>query len=154
MKLKINGKEMELDDRYTDDLLLWGLRDGLGLKGTRFGCGIGQCGACTVHIDGEPVRACQTPISMLDNAEIRTIEGLSDQTDGTPHPVQQAFIDHQVPQCGYCMSGQMMSAVALLEKHSNPTDAEIDAAMRGNLCRCGTYVRIRQAIHAAAGGAA
>ena len=154
MKLKINGKEMTLDDRYTDDLLLWGLRDGLGLKGTRFGCGIGQCGACTVHIDGEPVRSCQTPISMLDNAEIRTIEGVSDQTNGQPHPVQQAFIDHQVPQCGYCMSGQMMSAVALLEQKPNPTDAEIDAAMRGNLCRCGTYVRIRQAIHAAAGGAA
>ena len=152
MNLKINGKEMVVDERYADDLLLWTLRDDLGLKGTRYGCGIGQCGACTVLINGQPARACQTPLRSVEAADIRTVEGLSDPASGTLHPLQQAFIDHQVPQCGYCMSGQLMSAAALLESNPNPTETEIDSAMRGNLCRCGTYARIRQAIAAAAGG--
>jgi aerobic-type carbon monoxide dehydrogenase small subunit (CoxS/CutS family) len=120
------------------------------MTGTKFGCGIALCGACTVHVDGTPARSCQLPVSSLAGKDITTIEGIS--ADGS-HPVQQAWIAEQVPQCGYCQSGQIMSAVALLAKTKNPTDADIDAAMSGNICRCGTYQRIRRAIHRAAGGA-
>ena len=127
--------------------LLWVLRDTLNMTGTKFGCGMALCGACTVHIDGEPARSCITPVSSIEGKKITTIEGLSD--DGS-HPVQKAWIEEDVPQCGYCQSGQIMSAVALLAKKPKPTDAEIDDAMNGNLCRCGTYQRIRKAIHRAA----
>ncbi len=127
--------------------LLWVIRDVLGMTGTKFGCGIAQCGACTVHLDGVPVRSCSTPLSAVGTKKVTTIEGLS--PDGS-HPVQQAWIELQVPQCGYCQSGQIMSAVALLESKPQPTDADIDQAMNGNICRCGTYQRIRAAIHRAA----
>ena len=127
--------------------LLWVLRDIMNLKGTKYGCGIGQCGACTVHLGGMAVRSCLTPASAADGQTITTIEGLS--PDGT-HPLQLAWQEIDVPQCGYCQAGQLMSASAMLEKKPNPTDADIDAAMNGNLCRCGTYLRIRQAIHKAA----
>ena len=140
------------DKNYTVDVdpkmpLLWVIRDFVGLKGTKFGCGIAQCGACTVHLEGTPVRSCSLPISAAAGKNIITIEGISENID---HAVQKAWIEMQVPQCGYCQSGQIMSAVALLKKKPNPTDADIDAAMRGNLCRCGTYQRIRSAIHRAA----
>ncbi|HKP30157.1 MAG TPA: (2Fe-2S)-binding protein [Gemmatimonadales bacterium] len=147
--LRINGKDVNVD-AAPDTPLLWVLRDSLAMTGTKFGCGIAQCGACTVHVDGTPSRSCQLPVSALAGKEITTIEGIS--ADGS-HPVQQAWIAEQVPQCGYCQSGQIMSAVALLSKTKNPTDADIDAAMSGNVCRCGTYQRIRRAIHRAAGGA-
>ena len=147
--LRINGKDVNVD-AAPDTPLLWVLRDSLAMTGTKFGCGIAQCGACTVHIDGTPSRSCQLPVSALAGKDITTIEGIS--ADGS-HPVQQAWIAEQVPQCGYCQSGQIMSAVALLAKTKNPTDADIDAAMSGNVCRCGTYQRIRRAIHRAAGGA-
>ena len=147
--LRINGKDVNVD-AAPDTPLLWVLRDSLGMTGTKFGCGIAQCGACTVHIDGTASRSCQLPVSALAGKEITTIEGIS--ADGS-HAVQQAWIAEQVPQCGYCQSGQIMSAVALLSKTKNPTDADIDAAMSGNVCRCGTYQRIRRAIHRAAGGA-
>jgi isoquinoline 1-oxidoreductase subunit alpha len=127
--------------------LLWVIRDVLNLRGTKYGCGIALCGACTVHINGEPVRSCVTPISSVVGKRVTTIEGLS--TDNK-HPVQQAWIDEDVAQCGYCQAGQIMSATALLAKHPNPSDAQIDAAMDGNICRCGTYLRVRQAIHKAA----
>ncbi len=127
--------------------LLWVLRDSLNMTGTKFGCGMALCGACTVHINGEAARSCITPISSIEGKKITTIEGLS--ADGS-HPVQKAWIEEDVPQCGYCQSGQIMSAVALLAKKPNPTDLEIDDAMSGNLCRCGTYQRIRKAIHRAA----
>ena len=126
--------------------LLWVLRDTLGLTGTKFGCGIAACGACTVHLDGVAVRACQTPAQTVAGKRITTVEGLS--ADGS-HPVQAAWIEIDVPQCGYCQSGQMMSAAALLDRTAKPTDAEIDRAMRGNICRCGTYSQIRTAIHRA-----
>jgi isoquinoline 1-oxidoreductase subunit alpha len=129
--------------------LLWVLRDTLGLTGTKFGCGMQLCGACTVHINGQPARSCGTPISSVAGKNVRTIEGLS--ADGASHPVQQAWIEADVPQCGYCQSGQIMTAAALIDKpNSRPTDADIDEAMRGNLCRCGTYQSIRRAIHLAA----
>jgi isoquinoline 1-oxidoreductase subunit alpha len=144
--LTVNGRASTVDVP-ADMPLLWVLRDSLDLKGTKFGCGMAQCGACTVHLDGEPTRACVTPVSMVGSKKITTIEGLS--TDAT-HPVQQAWLAHDVPQCGYCQAGQIMSAAALLVKKPNPTDADIDTAMAGNLCRCGTYVRIRAAIHDAA----
>ena len=144
--LKINGKDVPVDVA-PDTPLLWVLRDALGYTGTKFGCGIGQCGACTVHLDGQPARSCQVPLSAVTGKAITTIEGLS--ADGS-HPVQRAWIQEQVPQCGYCQSGQIMSAVALLAKTPKPTDADIDAAMSGNICRCGTYQRIRKAIHTAA----
>ena len=147
--LRINGKDVSVDVE-PDTPLLWVLRDALSMTGTKFGCGIGQCGACTVHVDGQPARSCQLPVGGLGTREITTIEGLSE--DGN-HAVQQAWIAEQVPQCGYCQSGQIMSAVALLAKTRNPTDADIDAAMSGNIRRCGTYLRIRRAIHRAAGGA-
>ncbi len=133
--------------------LLWVLRDELGLTGTKFGCGIGLCGACTVHVDGQPIRSCLLPVEAIEAGQtIRTIEGLgpaADRPDISLHPVQQAFLDVQVPQCGWCMSGQIMSAVALLEHNPAPTEKDITEAMEGNLCRCGTYQRIRRAIHQA-----
>ena len=133
-------------DVPSDTPLLWVLRDVLDLRGTKYGCGVGQCGACTVHLDGAPARSCQTPVSAVNGAHITTIEGLS--PDGA-HPVQQAWQEIDVPQCGYCQAGQLMSAAALLERNPAPTDADIDIAMNGNLCRCGTYLRIRRAIHRA-----
>jgi len=146
--LRINGKDVTVDVA-PDTPLLWVLRDSLGMTGTKFGCGIGQCGSCTVHVDGEAVRSCLEAVSGLAGKSITTIEGLAD--DGS-HAVQKAWIAEQVPQCGYCQSGQIMTAAALLAKKPNPTDADIDEAMT-NLCRCGTYQRIRRAIHVAAGGA-
>ncbi len=146
MKLTVNGRSSTVDV-LPDTPLLWVLRDVLNLHGTKYGCGIGQCGACTVHLGGQAVRSCMTPVSAAANAPIMTIEGLSH--DGS-HPLQQAWRDVDVPQCGYCQTGQIMSAAALLVKHPNPTDADIDTAMNGNVCRCGTYVRVRQAIHKAA----
>lgn len=147
--LRINGKDVTVE-AAPDTPLLWVLRDNLGMTGTKFGCGIAQCGACTVHVNGEAARSCQLPVGGLAGKDITTIEGLSE--DAT-HPVQQAWIAEQVPQCGYCQSGQIMSAAALLARTQNPSDEQIDAAMSGNLCRCGTYQRIRAAIHRAAGGA-
>ena len=146
LRLKVNG-EVRRFDGDPEMPLLWYLRDDLNLKGTKFGCGMGLCGACTIHLDGNPVRGCLTPVSAAANGSVTTIEGLS--TDGT-HPVQAAWEELDVPQCGYCQAGQMMSACALLNNKPKPTDAEIDAAMDGNLCRCGTYLRIRAAIHKAA----
>ena len=146
MKIKLNGSLFEVgDDKEMP--LLWALRDIAGLKGTKYGCGIGSCGACTVHIDGEPTRSCQTLLGDVEG-EVTTIEGISN--DEQLHAVQQAWIDQQVPQCGYCQSGQIMSAVSLLRDTPNPTDEDIDEAMSGNLCRCGTYPRIRAAIKQAA----
>jgi len=147
--LTVNGKEWEVTGVDPSTPLLWVLRDRLGLVGTKFGCGGGYCGACTVHVDGSPTRACITPVSTITGQEITTIEGLAEQ-DGALHPLQQAWVDHDVPQCGYCQSGQIMSAAALLATNAMPSDADIDAAMSGNLCRCGTYQRIRKAIHTAA----
>jgi len=146
IKLQVNGKNQQFDGD-PDMPLLWMLRDELNLKGTKFGCGMGLCGACTVHLNGKSIRSCSTPASAAANAAITTIEGLS--PDGS-HPVQVAWQDLDVPQCGYCQAGQMMSACALLAKTPKPTDAEIDTAMNGNLCRCGTYLRVRAAIHKAA----
>jgi aerobic-type carbon monoxide dehydrogenase small subunit (CoxS/CutS family) len=145
----VNGRSVE-STAAPDTPLLWVLREDLGLTGTKFGCGIGSCGACTVHLDGVAVRSCQTPVSAVAGKRILTIEGLSD--DGE-HPLQLAWIEEQVPQCGYCQSGQIMAAAALLATSPNPTDADIDTAMSGNICRCGTYQRIRTAVHRAAGGA-
>jgi isoquinoline 1-oxidoreductase subunit alpha len=144
--LKVNGQTLETD-ASPDTPLLWVLRDHLGLTGTKFGCGKSLCGACTVHIDGSATRSCVTLLSTVGDKEIRTIEGLS--TDRS-HPVQKAWMELDVPQCGYCQSGQIMSATSLLAQNPAPSDAEIDAAMSGNLCRCGTYPRIRAAIHRAA----
>ena len=132
-----------------DTPLLWVLREELELTGTKFGCGMAQCGACTVHVDGAPTRSCVTPVSAVSGRQITTIEGLK-SADGALHPVQQAWIEEQAPQCGYCQSGQIMSAAALLKNNPRPTDADIDAAMRGNVCRCGAYGRMRKAIHRAA----
>ncbi|HEX6049098.1 MAG TPA: (2Fe-2S)-binding protein [Gemmatimonadaceae bacterium] len=147
---KVNGKSTTVDVA-PDMPLLWVLRDVLDLKGTKYGCGIGQCGACTVHINGTPTRSCQRPMSRVQGVEVTTIEGLSD--DGS-HPVQRAWEAVDVPQCGYCQAGQIMAAAALLKRTPNPTDAQIDTAMNGNICRCGTYLRIREAIHKAAATAA
>lgn len=144
--ISVNGQAREVDADPAMPLL-WVLRDVLGMTGTKFGCGIAQCGACTVHLDGNPVRSCVTPWSAVGAKKVTTIEGLSDSGN---HPVQQAWVEMQVPQCGYCQSGQIMSAAALLETTPKPTDAEIDQAMAGNICRCGTYQRIRAAIHHAA----
>ncbi len=142
----LNGKSQTLD--VSPDMpLLWVLRDTLNLTGTKFGCGMALCGACTVHIDGEAMRSCVTPISGVAGKKVTTIEGLSSNNS---HPVQKAWIEEDVPQCGYCQSGQIMSAAALLAQKAHPTDAEIDEAMSGNICRCGTYQRIRKAIHRAA----
>jgi len=145
-KLIVNGKPASVDVP-ADMPLLWVLRDVLDLKGPKYGCGIAQCGACTVHVKGEPMRSCILPVSSVAGQEIRTIEGLS--TDGS-HPVQRAWCDLDVPQCGYCQAGQMMTAAALLASKPRPTDEDIDAAMAGNVCRCCTYVRIRGAVHKAA----
>jgi aerobic-type carbon monoxide dehydrogenase small subunit (CoxS/CutS family) len=146
IRLKVNGRQYSIQV-LPDTPLLWALRDNLGLTGTKFGCGIGLCGACTVHVNGEATRSCITPVSSVVGKSITTIEGLS--ADGS-HPVQKAWIAADVPQCGYCHPGQIMSAAALLAKKPSPTDADIDAAMAGNICRCGTYQRIRRAIHRAA----
>ncbi len=145
IKLKVNSKNytIEADPKMP---LLWAIRDLVGLTGTKYGCGIAQCGACTVHLAGTPIRSCSVPVSAAANKDILTIEGLS--TDNT-HAVQQAWIQEQVPQCGYCQSGQIMSAVALLNKNANPSDREIETAMQGNICRCGTYPRIKKAIKTA-----
>jgi aerobic-type carbon monoxide dehydrogenase small subunit (CoxS/CutS family) len=150
ISLNVNGRVLRAEVE-PDTPLLWALRDGLGLTGTKFGCGMAQCGACTVHLDGEPIRSCVTPVSAVGDRKITTIEGLS--PDGS-HPVQRAWVAEQVPQCGYCQSGQIMTAAALLAKTPRPTDEDIDRAMAGNICRCGTYQRVRKAIHAAASGGA
>jgi len=147
-KFSVNGVERVVDMNPSTPLL-WVLREQLKLTGTKFGCGIAQCGACTIHLDGAPVRSCSTPLAAAEGATLTTIEGVAAE-DGTRHPVQDAWIEHQVPQCGYCQSGQIMSAVALLRDTPDPTDADIDAAMSGNICRCGAYGRIRQAIKTAA----
>jgi isoquinoline 1-oxidoreductase alpha subunit len=150
INLVVNGREQEVD-ASPDTPLLWVLRDSLGLTGTKYGCGQGVCGACTVHLDGQAVRSCTLPVSQVAGREITTIEGLSASGD---HPVQQAWLAENVSQCGYCQPGQIMAAAALLVENPHPTDDDIDAFMSGNLCRCGTYQRIRRAIHraAAAGG--
>jgi isoquinoline 1-oxidoreductase alpha subunit len=147
LEITVNGISRQLDVE-PDTPLLWVVRDELKLKGTKFGCGMAQCGACTVHLDGVPIRSCVTPISSLAGRSITTIEGIG-EAQGSLHVVQQAWIEEQVPQCGYCQSGQIMSAVALLEKTPQPTDEDIDKAMAGNICRCGMYGRIRKAIHSA-----
>lgn len=146
LTLKVNGKR-RIVDVSEDTPLLWVLREHLGLTGTKYACGIGQCGACTVHINGEPMRSCALPVSVVEGANIVTIEGLS---KGGDHPVQEAWKEVDVPQCGFCQAGQIMTAASLLEKKPNPTDTDIDTAMAGNICRCGTYNRIREAIHLAA----
>lgn len=148
IKLNVNGRAAEMDVD-AEMPLLWAVREQLGLTGTKFGCGASLCGACTVHVDGEAVRACQTPVGDVEGLSVTTIEGLA-ADDGTLHAVQQAWIDHQVPQCGYCQSGQIMSAAALLSETPNPTDAEIESFMAGNICRCGMYSRIKAAIKTAA----
>jgi aerobic-type carbon monoxide dehydrogenase small subunit (CoxS/CutS family) len=146
IKFTLNGRpaSVNVNPRMP---LLWALRDALGLTGTKFGCGMQLCGACTVHLEGQPVRSCGTPVSSVAGKKVTTIEGLS--ADGR-HPVQQAWMEEDVPQCGYCQSGQIMTAAGLLAKKANPTDADIDEAMRGNICRCGTYQAIRRAVHRAA----
>jgi len=146
--LHINGQTHELDIE-PDTPLLWAIREQTGLTGTKFGCGIAQCGACTVHLNGTPIRSCVTPVQAAEGQQVTTIEGIGQGNDSL-HAVQQAWIDEQVPQCGYCQSGQIMSAVALLESNPAPSDADIDIAMSGNICRCGTYSRIRRGIKRAA----
>jgi isoquinoline 1-oxidoreductase subunit alpha len=146
VRFTLNGKPQTVDTPPAMPLL-WVLRDTLGLTGTKFGCGMALCGACTVHIDGQPVRACVTPVSSVASKRVTTIEGLSPER---AHPIQRAWIEEDVPQCGYCQSGQIMTAAALLAKTANPTDADIDEAMRNNICRCGTYQQIRKAVHLAA----
>ena len=146
VKVKVNGKEHALDVS-PDTPLLWVVRESLGLTGTKFGCGMAQCGACTVHLDGEAVRSCVTPVARAAGKEVTTIEGLSPELG---RPLQQAWIEEDVPQCGYCQSGQIMAAAVLLRENARPTDADIDDCMAGNICRCGTYLRIRRAIHRAA----
>lgn len=146
--LNVNGESFAIDvDPATP--LLWVIREQLRLSGTKFGCGIAQCGACTVHLDGQAIRACVTPVRAVGDRQVTTIEGVGSAAIGL-HAVQQAWIDEQVPQCGYCQSGQIMSAIALLQKNNEPSDAEIDAAMKGNICRCGTYQRVRRGIRRAA----
>lgn len=148
MRLTVNGRE-HTADVDADTPLLWVLRDALGLAGTKYGCGIGACGACTVHLDGVPVRSCSVPVSAAAAHAITTIEGLAPSEERL-HPLQQAWIDLDVAQCGYCQAGQLMSAAALLASTPDPNDADVDRALAGNLCRCGTYARIRKAVHAAA----
>ena len=145
INLNVNGKQQSVDvDPKTP--LLWVLREHLNLVGTKYGCGVAQCGACTVHLEGNAVRSCSLPVSAVANKKVTTIEGLSENGD---HPVQKAWLEHDVAQCGYCQTGQIMSAVALLKTNPNPTDAQIEAAMSGNICRCGTYLRIKEAIQSA-----
>ena len=146
VKLNVNGKDVHVDVEQ-DTPLLWVIRDTLGLTGTKYGCGMALCGACTVHLNGSPTRSCVTPVSAVEDQKVTTIEGLA---PGHRHPVQQAWLELDVPQCGYCQSGQIMSAAALLAQKATPSDQDIDDAMSGNLCRCGTYQRIRAAIHRAA----
>ena len=147
IQLTVNGETLSAD--VTEDMpLLWVLRDTMGLTGTKYGCGIGQCGACTVHLNGKPARSCLIPAVSVSEIDITTIEGIA--KDGRLEPIQQVWIDKDVAQCGYCQAGQIMSALALLQENSKPSDKDIDEAMRGNYCRCGTYVRIRSAIHEAA----
>lgn len=146
--IKVNGEEKTID-ASPDTPLLWAIRNHLGMTGTKFGCGMSQCGACTVHIDGVATRSCITPVTAAVGKEVTTIEGLA--TDGEPHPLQQAWVDHMVPQCGYCQSGQIMTAASLLASNPKPTDSQIREAMSGNLCRCGTYNRIFAAIKQASG---
>jgi isoquinoline 1-oxidoreductase subunit alpha len=148
LRLNVNGQDRTIEDVADDTPLLWVLRDELKLVGTKFGCGIAQCGACTVHLNGQPIRSCSVPASAAAGQKIATIEGLA-QAD-TLTALQKAWIEHDVPQCGYCQAGQIMSATALLKQHPNPTDAQIDQFMAGNLCRCGTYIRIKKAIKSAA----
>ncbi len=150
LRLTVNGREHVLEDVDPSTPLLWVLRDNLGLVGTKYGCGMALCGACTVHLNGAPVRSCSLPAIAAAGQPVTTIEGLAAE-DGVLHPLQEAWMEHDVPQCGYCQAGQIMSAAALLRLNPRPNDAEIDAAMAGNVCRCGTYVRIRKAIHTAAG---
>ena len=145
--ITINGTDHRIEAE-SEMPLLWALRDIIGLTGTKYGCGIGQCGACTVHLNGEPIRSCSIPVESANNQKITTIEGLA--TRESLHQVQEAWIEQDVAQCGYCQAGQIMSAVALLERNPNPSDDDIDSAMTGNYCRCGTYIRIRSAIHTAA----
>lgn len=149
MRLNINGKDHVVNDIDEATPLLWVLRDHLGLVGAKYGCGVAQCGACTVHLNGAAVRSCSIPASSVAGQKITTIEGLAGK-DGKLNAVQTAWVEHDVAQCGYCQAGQIMSATALLKSNPKPTDADIDAAMSGNLCRCGTYIRIRKAIHSAA----
>jgi len=144
--IKINGKEHQVDVA-PDTPMLWVLRDHFKLLGTKYGCGVGQCGACTIHVNGSATRSCQLPISSIGDSGITTIEGLAEKAD---HPIQQAWLEHDVPQCGYCQAGQMMNAASLLKDNPNPSDNDIDMAMNGNICRCGTYVRIKAAIKTAA----
>ncbi len=144
--LNVNGKSITVDV-LPDTPMLWVLRDHLNLVGTKFGCGIAQCGACTVHLDGVAIRSCSVPVSAVGDQEVTTIEGLSEEGD---HPLQEAWVEHDVPQCGYCQAGQIMNAAAFLKKNPNPTDREIENVMNDNLCRCGTYIRIRAAIKDAA----
>jgi len=146
IKFSLNGKQQTVDV-VPQMPLLWVLRDTLGLTGTKFGCGMALCGACTVHVNGQPMRSCSTPVSSVAGKTVTTIEGLSANAD---HPVQRAWTEEDVPQCGYCQSGQIMTAAALLAKKTEPTDADIDEALRGNICRCGTYSAIRRAVHLAA----
>ena len=147
-KFFVNG---DLVDFRGATPLLWALRDQLNLTGTKFGCGMAQCGACTVHLDGQPIRSCVTPVSSIEGKRVVTIEGIGATSQAkTAHAVRAAWVDKDVVQCGYCQSGQIMSAIALLQKNKSPSDADIDAAMSGNICRCGTYQRIREAIHGAA----
>ncbi|WOK04316.1 (2Fe-2S)-binding protein [Imperialibacter roseus] len=149
LNLSVNGKKQQVDvDPATP--MLWVLRDHLNLVGTKFGCGIAQCGACTIHLDGNAIRSCQMPVSAVGDKAITTIEGLSEEGD---HPVQKAWLEHDVPQCGYCQAGQIMTASALLASNPNPSDDEIEAAMNGNICRCGTYLRIKAAVKTAAANA-
>jgi isoquinoline 1-oxidoreductase alpha subunit len=145
--LNINGK-MQTVEAESDTPMLWVLRDTVGLVGTKYGCGIAQCGACTIHLDGQAMRSCQLPVMAIEGKKITTIEGLSADAS---HPLQKAWREHDVPQCGYCQAGQIMSAASLLSNNSNPSDQDIDDAMRGNICRCGTYNRIKAAIKTAAG---
>ena len=145
-KFRLNGKDITAQSE-DDTPLLWVIRDEVGLTGTKFGCGMALCGACTVHLDGAPIRSCQTPLSAVAGKQVATVESLSKDNS---HPLQKAWIAHDVPQCGYCQSGQLMSAAALLRTNKNPSDADIDNAMSGNICRCGTYNRIRAAIKTAA----
>lgn len=152
ISLNINGKKYNLGNTDPDTPLLWALRDTLGLAGTKYGCGVAQCGACTILLNGQPGRACQIPVGELEGVKITTIEGLAEE-DGTLTALQQAWIDHDVPQCGYCQAGQLMSATALLNRNSAPSAEEIDAAMSGNICRCGTYTRIVAAIQSVANSA-
>ena len=147
--LNVNGIERSIEEIDPSTPLLWALRDHLGLVGTKYGCGKGLCGACTVHLDGAAVRSCSVPVSAASGLEVTTIEGLA-ENDSSLHPLQEAWMEHDVPQCGYCQAGQIMNAAALLNVSSDPKDEDIDAAMAGNICRCGTYKRIRKAIHSAA----